>query len=325
MTYIDKEKTRSTAETGYLTPQVISRPNLTVALHAQVTRILFKTEGQLTRAVGVEFAKTRNGPRYQVSARVEVLIWYAASSSAHVDLLTRVSGGAVHTPHILKLSGVGPAEELNKFSIPVIKDIPGVGAGLADHPVVYATFRTRQRRDYNDLSQFNLLRIKAMAQYTFFKEGPLTSNVRGSHLSTFLSHPSHPQETHRSQSQRHSSVLLIQRSSHHIYTSPSPMQHPPQTPLIWSSSQDHSHLPPIEKRWFSVWVPYFSGMIWTPSYASEPDELLVQQVGVQSRLSHPIRLTSLLSTPSEVAPDCTPNNLVLTRLATWPRAAMRRS
>jgi len=89
----------------------------------------------------------------------------------------------VHTPHILKLSGVGPAEELNKFSIPVVKDIPGVGAGLADHPVVFATFRTRQRRDYNDLKHVNFTRIKATVQYALLKDGPLTSNVRGSYLS----------------------------------------------------------------------------------------------------------------------------------------------
>lgn len=80
MTYIDKNKRRSTAEKGYLTPQVLSRPNLTVALHAQVTRILFKTEGNITRAVGVQFAKARDGPRYQVSARAEVLVWYAIPS-----------------------------------------------------------------------------------------------------------------------------------------------------------------------------------------------------------------------------------------------------
>jgi choline dehydrogenase len=90
----------------------------------------------------------------------------------------------VHTPHILKLSGVGPADELNKFSIPVVKDIPGVGGGLTDHPVVRATFKTRQKRDFNDLNQFGFARIKSLVQYTLFKAGPLTSNVRSHPLST---------------------------------------------------------------------------------------------------------------------------------------------
>jgi choline dehydrogenase len=90
----------------------------------------------------------------------------------------------VHTPHILKLSGVGPADELNKFSIPVVKDIPGVGGGLTDHPVVWARFKTRQKRDFNDLNQFGFARIKSLVQYTLFKAGPLTSNVRRHPLST---------------------------------------------------------------------------------------------------------------------------------------------
>jgi choline dehydrogenase len=89
----------------------------------------------------------------------------------------------VHTPHILKLSGVGPADELNEFSIPVVKDIPGVGQGLADHPVVWASFKTRQKRDYNDLDQFGFTLIKSIVQYTLFKAGPLTSNVRSHPLS----------------------------------------------------------------------------------------------------------------------------------------------
>jgi choline dehydrogenase len=75
VTYIDKNFERVSSEAAYLTPDVVARPNLTVVIHATVTQILF--EGQSTgkpRAVGVEFAKTEDGPRYQAKAKKEVIL-----------------------------------------------------------------------------------------------------------------------------------------------------------------------------------------------------------------------------------------------------------
>ncbi|KAG9075189.1 hypothetical protein FS749_013161 [Ceratobasidium sp. UAMH 11750] len=80
MTFISSSLTRCSAESAYLTPTVLSRQNLTVATNAQVTRILF--EGK--RAVGAEFARSKDAPRYRVRARKEVIL----------------SAGTVHTPHI---------------------------------------------------------------------------------------------------------------------------------------------------------------------------------------------------------------------------------
>ncbi|ESK94011.1 putative gmc oxidoreductase [Moniliophthora roreri MCA 2997] len=94
MTYVDDKYQRVSSEAAYLTADVLARPNLKVAVHAHVTRILFEDVNGETRAVGVE-------------------------------------AGAVHSPHILMLSGVGPAEELKKHGIPVAKDLPGVGANLS--------------------------------------------------------------------------------------------------------------------------------------------------------------------------------------------------
>jgi choline dehydrogenase len=75
VTYVDEKFERVSSEAAYLTPDVMARPNLTVAIHATVTRILF--ENQPTgkpRAVGVEFAKTEDGPRYQVKTKKEVIL-----------------------------------------------------------------------------------------------------------------------------------------------------------------------------------------------------------------------------------------------------------
>lgn len=76
MTYIDSSGTRVTTESAYLTPDVLKRPNLKVAIRARVTRILFDTTGGSKTAVGVEFARDRGGPRYRVRAKQQVVLSY---------------------------------------------------------------------------------------------------------------------------------------------------------------------------------------------------------------------------------------------------------
>lgn len=107
---------------------------LTLQLHTLVTRVLFDEatlgEGKTPRAIGVEVmegqslygadpkhVKGTKGPVSQILAKREVI----------------VAGGAFNSPQILKLSGIGPAEELKKFGIPVVKDLPGVGENLGDN------------------------------------------------------------------------------------------------------------------------------------------------------------------------------------------------
>lgn len=79
VTYIDENRERVSSESAYLTKDVLSRPNLSVAIHAHVTRILFdKVDGE-TRAVGVEYAKKETGPRYRSRARKEVILSYVVA------------------------------------------------------------------------------------------------------------------------------------------------------------------------------------------------------------------------------------------------------
>ncbi|KAF7374603.1 L-sorbose 1-dehydrogenase [Mycena sanguinolenta] len=128
MTYVDSKGQRVSSETAYLTKDVLARPNLKVAIHAQITRIIFDQVDGKTRAIGVEFAKGSNGPRYKARARREIIL----------------SAGAIHSPHILMLSGVGPATELQTHEIPVVRDLPGVGTNLVDHPVVDMYFKDKK-------------------------------------------------------------------------------------------------------------------------------------------------------------------------------------
>ncbi|MDE2402226.1 MAG: GMC family oxidoreductase N-terminal domain-containing protein [Burkholderiales bacterium] len=96
---------------------VLSRPNLTVLTNVRVTRICFDDKV----ATGVEISHDgASGRRDILSARREVIL----------------SAGVINSPHLLKLSGVGPAEELRAHGIPVVHDLPGVGENLQDHPDV---------------------------------------------------------------------------------------------------------------------------------------------------------------------------------------------
>jgi choline dehydrogenase len=101
---------RSSTANAYLKP-AMKRRNLEVATHALATRIAF--EGR--RAVGVHYLS--RGGEQKASARREVIL----------------SGGPINSPQLLKLSGVGPAEELRSLGIDVVVDRPGVGENLQDH------------------------------------------------------------------------------------------------------------------------------------------------------------------------------------------------
>ncbi|XP_060059117.1 choline dehydrogenase, mitochondrial isoform X2 [Erinaceus europaeus] len=108
------EGKRWSAACAYLHP-VLNRPNFKAETQTLVTRVLF--EG--TRAVGVEYIK--NGQSHTAYASQEVIL----------------SGGAINSPQLLMLSGVGNADELKKLGIPVVCHLPGVGQNLQDHLEIY--------------------------------------------------------------------------------------------------------------------------------------------------------------------------------------------
>jgi choline dehydrogenase len=106
---------RLSAARAYLHP-VMDRPNLDVKTLAFVTRIVFEGD----RAVGVEY--TRTGRRGSESVRAGEVV---------------LCGGAINSPQLLQLSGVGAAGELRAHGIDVVADVPGVGEHLQDHLEVY--------------------------------------------------------------------------------------------------------------------------------------------------------------------------------------------
>jgi choline dehydrogenase len=106
---------RLSAARAYLHP-VMSRPNLEVKTLTYVTKVVFEGD----RAVGVEFTKT--GRRGSETVRAGEII---------------LCGGAINSPQLLQLSGIGAAGELQALGIPVVADVPGVGEHLQDHLEVY--------------------------------------------------------------------------------------------------------------------------------------------------------------------------------------------
>ncbi|MEO6823089.1 MAG: choline dehydrogenase [Candidatus Nanopelagicales bacterium] len=111
---------RWSAARAYLHP-AMSRPNLTVQTRCLVTKVIF--EG--TRAIGVEY-QHRGGELQRVYAKDVVLC-----------------GGAINSPQLLQLSGVGIAKELEPLGVDVVLDLPGVGENLQDHLEVYVQYASK--------------------------------------------------------------------------------------------------------------------------------------------------------------------------------------
>ena len=149
-----RDGVRVSASNAYLRP-VWRRPNLEIRMRAQATRVLF--DGR--RATGVEFVES--GARQVARARREVIL----------------SGGAVNSPQLLELSGIGDAEILGRFGIAVVADSPAVGRGLQDHLAVNYYYRSRVRTLNNELAPF-LGKVRAALRYALGgRTGPLAMSV----------------------------------------------------------------------------------------------------------------------------------------------------
>jgi choline dehydrogenase len=101
VTYVDNKFERVSSETAYLTKDVLARPNLTVAINAQVTRVLFETQDGLPHAVGVEFSRTEGGIRRRAKAKKEVIMTYAFFNIVPCLILVLIMG-----------AGLGPSTPL---------------------------------------------------------------------------------------------------------------------------------------------------------------------------------------------------------------------
>ncbi|XP_045123984.1 glucose dehydrogenase [FAD, quinone]-like [Portunus trituberculatus] len=141
---------RGSSAESYVRPAAFRRSNLHVVMNALVTQILFDDR---KRAIGVKFEQY--GKVRTVLAQREVV----------------VSAGAVGSPKLLMLSGVGPEEHLRRHKIPVVVNLPGVGENFHDHPSIFGlTWTVKKGSD----SVFRVVRPQAIEQYSAHGTGPLS-------------------------------------------------------------------------------------------------------------------------------------------------------
>jgi choline dehydrogenase len=149
-----RRATRCSAAKAFLNP-IRLRPNLHVALFTHVTKVII--DESTNRAMGVQYI--RNGVKHEVFAKREVIL----------------SAGAIGTPHLLMLSGIGPRENLEKVGVKVLYDSPGVGQNMQDHisngGIIFSLDKPVSVV-INRLVNFN-----SALRYAIQEDGPLTSSI----------------------------------------------------------------------------------------------------------------------------------------------------
>ncbi|WP_386627895.1 GMC family oxidoreductase [Sulfitobacter geojensis] len=149
------------------------RGNLTIWTEAQVEKLTFTKANGATRCVGATVH--RAGTPVSVTARREVVL----------------SAGAVNSPQILQLSGVGPAALLKEHGIDVVLDQPFVGENLQDHLQIRAVFKVKGTKTMNTLANSMVGKAKIGLEYLFKRSGPMSMSP--SQLGAFTrSDPSRP-------------------------------------------------------------------------------------------------------------------------------------
>lgn len=152
---------RCSTATAYLKP-ARRRPNLVVETHAHACRVVF--EGR--RAAGVEYLK--GGSTLIARAGREVLL----------------CAGAIQSPQLLELSGIGQAALLQSAGIPVIADLPAVGEHMSDHLQVRCTYETMLPITINDIMRSFWYRMRVGLQYLATRKGLMANTSSTAHAIT---------------------------------------------------------------------------------------------------------------------------------------------
>lgn len=236
-----KNGSRASAADAYLKP-ALRRGNLTVWTQVHVARLLIE-EG---RASGVEFFNRKSTDLQQVRAVKEVIL----------------CAGAIGSPQLMLLSGIGPRVELEALRIPVVMDLEGVGENLQDHLNIGQSYHSTQAISLSDAESFS-----NVLKYMFKKTGPLTSNI--AEAGAFLKSraeleecdlqlhfaPVHFVEHGLKNPPGHGfslgSVLLTPKSAGRVYLrSPDPWAAPVIDPMYLSNEED---LGPMREGLKMVW------------------------------------------------------------------------
>jgi choline dehydrogenase-like flavoprotein len=150
-----KRGRRWSAARGFLKP-VLNRKNLRLETGCLVEGLMLDGKSGSLRATGVRWRQ--DGVARSARCRGEVIL----------------AAGSIGSPHLLMLSGIGPAAQLEKFNIPVVLDKPGVGANLHDHLQLRMIYKVSGIRTLNEMYASLFARAKMGFDYALFRRGPLT-------------------------------------------------------------------------------------------------------------------------------------------------------
>ncbi|OSS54212.1 hypothetical protein B5807_01827 [Epicoccum nigrum] len=154
---IDAEtKTRGYAASAYYTPEVAQRSNLEVLTETLVEKIFTKVVDGSVVATGVR-VRTKDGAHHKILAGKEIIL----------------SAGAIQSPQILELSGIGQKTLLEKHGIPLVLEVPGVGENLQDHAIAAPCFEIADDQISADIMRDPNIVQAVLQQYMTTKTGPL--------------------------------------------------------------------------------------------------------------------------------------------------------
>jgi choline dehydrogenase len=146
-----KRGRRWSATNAFLRP-VMHRPNLTVLTHASVLNLTFRGR----ECTGLEFARGRE--KFAVKAEKETIL----------------AAGAIGSPQLLQLSGIGSYKLLNQYGVALVHELPGVGENLQDHLQIRMQFKVKNVRTLNGIANSFWGKAAMAFEYFAFRTGPLT-------------------------------------------------------------------------------------------------------------------------------------------------------
>ena len=132
------------------------RPNLTIMTGCHVERLLLETTEAEPRCAGIVF--TGGGTQWQATAKRETIL----------------TAGAIGSPQLLQLSGIGPAALLRQHGIEPVRDAPGVGGNLQDHLQLRMVFKVQGVKTLNVMASNMFGKMQIGLQYALFQSGPMS-------------------------------------------------------------------------------------------------------------------------------------------------------
>ena len=142
---------------AFLRPTCYGRPNFEMWTHAHATRLIIETQAD----------GSRRCTRVQVWNGKEMV-------TAHATREVVLSAGAVNSPQLLQLSGVGPAQLLRQHGIDVVHDLPGVGANLQDHLQIRSVYKVKGVKTLNTLASSLVGKARIGLEYAINRSGPMS-------------------------------------------------------------------------------------------------------------------------------------------------------